>query len=267
LKSHKEIRFAFGKNWTQFLQRLDEERIVEAEKSLKEMLKVSDFQGLTFLDIGSGSGLFSLAARRMGATVTSFDYDLDSVQCTQHLKFTFFNNDPKWHVSQGSVLDPDFMNKLGTFDIVYSWGVLHHTGQMWTALEQAAQRVKPAGGRLFIAIYNDQGWRSRAWWLIKKGYCQGGFTKALVCMTGYPLQFLKTLVKSALTRKNEFALYKRSRGMSIWHDYVDWIGGFPFEVASVNAIQNFYSVKGFSVINLKTTQSLGNNEFVFVKHA
>ena len=72
-------RFEFGKNWSQFLSHLNDSRIAEAEQSLRNMLEVDDLCGKRFLDIGSGSGLFSLAARRLGASVYSFDYDPRSV--------------------------------------------------------------------------------------------------------------------------------------------------------------------------------------------
>jgi 2-polyprenyl-3-methyl-5-hydroxy-6-metoxy-1,4-benzoquinol methylase len=163
----KDIRFSFGKNWSAFLETLNEERIVEAESSLKSMLGVSTLAGKSFLDIGSGSGLFSLAAKRLGATVHSFDYDADSVACTETLKTRYFPGDLSWTVEQGSILDLKFLERFSPHDVVYSWGVLHHTGQMWNALEQAASLVKP-GGALFIALYNDQGLRSKFWWVIKR---------------------------------------------------------------------------------------------------
>ena len=64
-------RFEFGKNWTAFLEVLDDRRIEEAKASLREMLEVENLEGKSFVDIGSGSGLFSLAARAMGASVTN----------------------------------------------------------------------------------------------------------------------------------------------------------------------------------------------------
>ena len=121
-------RFEFGKNWARFLAVLNEERIAEAENSLRQMLECETLQNKTFLDIGSGSGLFSLAARRLGAEVFSFDYDPNSVGCTRELRRRYFENDGQWRVEEGSALERKYLESLGKFDIVYSWGVLHHTG-------------------------------------------------------------------------------------------------------------------------------------------
>src|SRR5258705_4708310 len=123
-------RFEFGRNWARFLVLLEDSSIVRAEESLREMLEIDSLEGKTFLDAGSGSGLFSLAARRLGAKVHSFDYDPHSVACTQELRRRYFSGDADWQVETGSVLDKEYLAGLGTFDVVYSWGVLHHTGQM-----------------------------------------------------------------------------------------------------------------------------------------
>ena len=119
-------RFEFGKNWSRFLALLDDQRILDAEGSLKRMLELETLEGKSFLDAGSGSGLFSLAARRLGARVHSFDYDPHSVACTAELKRRYFPNDSSWKVEERSVLDQGYLGSLGTFDVVYSSGVLHH---------------------------------------------------------------------------------------------------------------------------------------------
>src|SRR3954471_7639318 len=122
----KELRFGFGQNWMRYLSSVDEKRIAQAEHSLVDWL--GDLHGLRFLDIGCGSGLFSLAARNLGAEVLSFDYDRQSVACAEELRRVYRPGDAGWRIEQGSVLDRAYLASLGAWDVVYSWGVLHHTG-------------------------------------------------------------------------------------------------------------------------------------------
>lgn len=236
-------RFAFGRNWRRFLRVLTSERIAIAEASLQAALGTGDLTGRTFLDIGSGSGLFSLCARRMGAAVVSFDHDPEAVACTLELRARHFPDDADWTVRQGSILDDRFVRSLGTFDVVYAWGVLHHTGDMWTALDNTAALVNTggraegrAGGALYLALYDDQGWRSAFWLRVKRCYCSGPLGKALVLCIFLPCCVARTLLKSCVTGTNRFAEYKRQRGMSIWTDYIDWLGGLPFEVAAPDRV-------------------------------
>lgn len=261
-------RFAFGANWARFLKLLEPSRIARAEASLSEMLALPRLDGLRFLDIGSGSGLFSLAARRLGASVHSFDYDPLSVACTTELRRRYHPDDPNWTVERGSALDADYLTQLGTFDIVYSWGVLHHTGQMWKALELAGLRVK-RGGTLFIAIYNDQGRGSVQWKQVKRAYNRlPGPAKWLVLGPGFVRLWGPTTVRDLL-RGRPGETWRRYtelgvRGMSPWHDVVDWVGGWPFEVATPDEIFNYYRARGFELRKLNTCAGgHGCNEFVF----
>lgn len=260
-------RFTFGANWSRFLVSVNEKRIVEAEKSLVQMLG-GDLSGKKFLDIGCGSGLFSLVARRLGASVCSFDYDPQSVECTREFKRRYFPNDDSWQITEGSILDKKYIRSLGTFDVVYAWGVLHHTGDMRQALDNAQLSVAP-GGKLFIAIYNDQGWTSQCWRIIKKLYNRlpKGLKFIVLCPVFVRL-WGPTMFKDILRGKpfHQWRNYHSLRGMSPWRDVVDWIGGYPFEVARPEEIFNFYLNKGFILITLKTCGGgYGCNEFVFLK--
>lgn len=250
-------RFGFGENWQRFLKHLDKKRIALAEESLQKMLGVASLAGQTFLDVGCGSGLFSMAARRLGARVHSFDYDPQSVACARYLKEKFFPQDSQWTIGQGSILDRAYLGTLGQHDVVYSWGVLHHTGALWEALANVALLVTP-GGQLFIAIYNDQGWISRYWTFMKRQYHQGALRKILIIAVHVP--YLMVLVPLVQLAKGKFRL---KRGMSRWHDFLDWLGGLPFEVASPEAVVGFYQRRDFTLQKLKTCgRRHGCNEYL-----
>jgi 2-polyprenyl-6-hydroxyphenyl methylase/3-demethylubiquinone-9 3-methyltransferase len=270
---HAGARFAFGENWRRFLSTIDEGRIAEAQASLQEMLQTDSLQGLRFLDIGSGSGLMSLVARRLGATVHSFDYDAQSVACTREMRRRYCPEDGQWRVEEGSALDRDYLHSLGTFDIVYSWGVLHHTGAMWLGIDNAISRVGAGNGLLFIAIYNDQGAKSHAWWLIKRCYnglpgpCRGPFAAA-----GWILTTLLAILKHTLRLRPMVALAplfrdRLGRGMSAKYDWTDWIGGFPYEFATVDVLRSYVEARGFTLIVARRTTGWGCNELIFRRKA
>ena len=267
-KSEERLRFAFGENWLRFVERLDEKTVAAAETSLRSMLGSGRLDGRKFLDVGSGSGLFSLAARRLGAAVRSFDYDERSVACTEGVKRKFYAGDAHWTVERGSVLDDQFMAGLGTFDVVYSWGVLHHTGDMWRALDNATRRVAE-GGKLFIALYNDQGWRSRGWRAVKRLYnALPPALRFLVLWPAFARIWGPTIVRDTLrgAPRSTWSAYGGPRGMSPWHDVVDWVGGYPFETASPEAVLKFCAERGFSPLRTRTVGSgYGCNEFVLEK--
>lgn len=273
-------RFAFGKNWQRYLQHLTPERIDAARRSLQETLGVADLRNKSFLDIGCGSGLFSLCAHQLGARVVSFDYDADSVACCRELQRLHAPEASDWTISQGSALDAPFLSSLGQFDVVYSWGVLHHTGDMWTAMQNVVGNVGP-GGQLLISIYNDQGHISDRWKRVKRLYVR--LPKPLQWLLVIGIQSLwasqRLLATGAATLARLLTLrnplvpaavllkglrQKPERGMSRWTDLVDWVGGWPFEVARPEEVFDFVYQRGFQLQRLRTCGGgLGCNEFLF----
>ncbi|MGE5268815.1 MAG: class I SAM-dependent methyltransferase [Thiohalocapsa sp.] len=273
IEVRRGARFEFGKNWSRFLHHLTAERIAAAEESLQDFLGVERLDGKSFLDIGNGSGLFSLAARRLGARVHSFDYDPHSVACARELRRRFFPEDPEWAIEQASVLDQAYMASLGQFDIVYSWGVLHHTGAMYEALANVKPLV-PVGGKLFIAIYNDLGAETDEWERIKRRYNR--LPRGLGLRLLYALRLIWRMegpAARAAWHAGRLRPWIRSlrdygrgsaRGMSRWHDYIDWIGGYPYERASVQQIVDFYGRDGFRLVRLHDRSAgFGCNQYVF----
>lgn len=264
-------RFSFGRNWLSYSKTIDQTALEKSKASMLAMLQIDNLVGKSFLDIGSGSGLSSLSAQSAGATsVVSFDFDPLSVECTRKTKCQFFPASENWTITRGSVLDRDFMLSLGTFDCVYSWGVLHHTGNMTQAFKNVVPLVKP-GGKLFISIYNDQGTMSRIWLAIKRVYnalprfLRPAFTLAVAL----PFE-LRSLLIHVL--RWELLIYLKSwmtkqiRGMNRFYDWIDWVGGYPFEVAKPEVVFDFFKSQGFVLERLKTCGGgLACNEYVFVK--
>jgi SAM-dependent methyltransferase len=260
-----ELVFGFGENWARFLTSLTDKQIEHATHSVGALLG-RDLRDKTFLDIGSGSGLSSLAARRLGAArVYSFDYDPQSVACTQELRRRFFPGDAAWTVTQGSVLDQPFLATLGQFDIVYSWGVLHHTGRMWAAIENAARLVRP-GGLFVIGIYNFRGGRrgSATWTRLKRWYCKAPRWQQIAWENAY---LAWDLVSMAAVGRNPIRMireYHSGRGMSWRHDAIDWLGGYPYEAATPGEILEFVRRKLHFVLTRQNINlQLGVSEFVF----
>jgi 2-polyprenyl-6-hydroxyphenyl methylase/3-demethylubiquinone-9 3-methyltransferase len=260
--------FEFGRNWQRYIENyLDPERAQIAARSLDDLIG-EDLTGKVFLDIGAGSGLFSLCAHLAGAAkVISVDVDPESVEACRTLRRSI--GDPEnWEVSGGSILDSAFFSGLPRGDVVYSWGVLHHTGDMYTAIRNVARLVAP-GGLLCIAIYNRVTGRfldSRRWWKIKHRYNQSPRWVQRAMEIAY---FAYWTARQLYGRRNPIraaAEYKESRGMALKTDLIDWLGGYPYEYATADEIVSFCrtecGLEEVKVIRI-STQGTGNNQFVF----
>ena len=254
--------FQFGNNWRRFLSTIDESKVIKAERSLKDLFGWNHLKEKTFLDIGSGSGLFSLAAIRLGAQeVYSFDADPFSVNCTRELKKKYYPDAKNWSIREGNILDPLFLKTLGKWDIVYAWGVLHHTGNMRQAFENVVPLVAESG-QLMVSIYNHQKWVSRYWTVIKKLFNKNLMVRWLIILGHAPYLFLGRLIVRSLTGRLSL-----ERGMSLWRDMLDWLGGFPFETAKPEQVFEFFQKQGFQLTGLRTVGGKqGCNEFVFTKN-
>jgi hypothetical protein len=234
-------RFASRENWTRFLGRLDDQRVEQAKHSLRTELGMQTLQARRFLNIGSGSSLFRLSAKRLGATTVSSDYVPASVACTQELRRRYFPNDAQWTVAIGSVLDPACMRSRGTFDVVYSWGVLHHTGSMYEAYLNAMIPTCNSS-KLFSAIYKYHGGISRYWVWIKRAYNKNKLARlAHILWHGAYLVGLRWLYGIATGRR------ELDRGTALWPDMREWLGGHSFEVAKPEQVFRYFHERGFAL--------------------
>jgi 2-polyprenyl-3-methyl-5-hydroxy-6-metoxy-1,4-benzoquinol methylase len=269
----QEPTFSFGRNWQIFLESLDEERVKNAESSLSEFMDIDNLRGKTFLDIGCGSGLFSLAAYNLGAErIVSFDIDPFSVQCCRYLAGTKGNPD-NWEISEGSILENDFVDRLGGFDVVYSWGVLHHTGKMWDAIRNSLNLVNP-GGVYYIALYNkilardgSNSWIHPFWIRVKRIYNAYPMLGKYVFTPGAKAAYIAMLIAKRENPIKHVRNYKSHRGMSWATDATDWIGGWPYEFASVEEVFTFVKeIKpDFTLENIKVTSGRGLNWYLFAR--
>lgn len=257
---HENITFSFGKNWKEYLKTVDKAAIDRAKDDIDEWLDNNYVSGKTVLDIGSGSGIHSLAFLLLGAaSVYSFDFDQYSVEATKALWGQ--KGSPKnWIVSHGSILDKDYLNYLSDgFDIVYSWGVLHHTGSMWEAIDNSINLVRP-GGILWLSLY-AKGPRYAKDLLVKQRYNSASdFGKQLMVARRIGRLMLSSLrhMKSPLAWNEQ-----RSRGMNVYHDIVDWLGGLPYEVASEDEVLRVCRRNGLFLERIRVRGDGGCSIYVF----
>lgn len=259
--------FSFGKNWEKYLKKINNKKIEYAKKSLQHFLNLENLNEKTFIDFGSGSGLFSLSAILLGAKkVISIDIDKNSVKCALFLRQKYNIPSNKWEIKEGSILDQKFVNKLPKSDIIYSWGVLHHTGNMKQALNNISKLVNKKG-LLYIAIYNDyKGFpNSKTWKKIKRIYNSSPRIIKEIFKISYSLVLITYKIIKLQNPVTLITKYNRKRGMSFYRDIEDWLGGYPYEYASRKDIIDFYKKKKFELKNIKKAKREECNEFLFLK--
>jgi SAM-dependent methyltransferase len=239
----RDRRFGFGDNWLDFARTVGADQLAQAETSLRRLLECDTLAELSFLDIGSGSGLFSLTARKLGARVHSFDFDEDSVLCTTRLRDRYFAGDSKWKIEQGSILDGEYVRSLGTFDVVYAWGVLHHTGAMRDALGAAACLVAP-GGLLAFALYHRT--LMCGLWRLEKRWYSGASLQAQRRARAVYVALLRTaFFLTGRDFQSHVINYHSVRGMDFMHDVHDWMGGYPYESILAPEVDGLMRSLGF----------------------
>jgi 2-polyprenyl-6-hydroxyphenyl methylase/3-demethylubiquinone-9 3-methyltransferase len=260
-------RFGFGRNWKHYSKLIDPARLEKAEKHLQDRFKVEKFNG-NFLDIGSGSGVFSAAALNLGANVKAFDYDINSVETSKKIIAAFAKGKTNWEVSRGDILTPDHNQDISQSDYIYAWGVLHHTGDMKLAIETIASNAS-IGTRWVIAIYNDLGKKSVTWTKLKKLYVRVILLRPFLLVYAYCRFWAKQQINSLIHFRNPFTSWRDytidSRGMSAWYDLIDWAGGYPFEVATPDWIVAKIEPFGWEIQEIWRNNAVGNNEFLFIK--
>jgi SAM-dependent methyltransferase len=235
VEDENTISFSFGENWQNYLGSVSDQEIDEAKKDIEKWLGLDSVSGKTVIDIGCGSGIHSLAFYLLGAKkICSFDYDKLSVAAAK----TLWEKEGKpsnWRIYQGSILDQESIESLGKFDIVYSWGVLHHTGAMWDALDKSIGLIME-GGVLWVSLYVAGPRYIQDLKLKKKYNASSEWGKRW--MIG---KWVGVLMLSRLRHlQNPFTWNQsRGRGMNVYHDIIDWLGGLPYEVASEDAVLRF----------------------------
>jgi 2-polyprenyl-3-methyl-5-hydroxy-6-metoxy-1,4-benzoquinol methylase len=241
--------FSFGQNWASYAALIDSERLAEAERGLVRLLGSEGLKGRTFLDIGCGSGLHAAAAARLGATrILALDIDPASV-VTARAVLRRHASEAAAEVRELSVFDLD-PSEIAPFDIVYSWGVLHHTGAMGEAVRTAARLVAP-DGRFAFALYRKT--RMCGFWRREKRWYAAASPRAQQAARTVYITLLRAgLAVQGRNFKTYVANYKSGRGMDFHHDVHDWMGGFPYEsiaAAEVDTLMrglSFEQVRSFT---------------------
>jgi 2-polyprenyl-3-methyl-5-hydroxy-6-metoxy-1,4-benzoquinol methylase len=258
----QKITFSFGKNWNNYVETVVNDKVLaETKNSMLKYLPIEEYKGKNFIDVGCGSGLFSLSSVLLGCKKTISidvdDYSIKSTLLTKNKFSSLLQDNIEWEISKGDILDNATIESIinqsdGGGDIVYSWGVLHHTGNMWEAIRNCAKLVKP-GGYFIIAIYNHAP-SSKFWQNVKIFYNK--YERMQPIMN---LLYGSYVSIGYMIHKKTFKLY-RDRGMHVFYDAIDWLGGYPYEYACFDEIKSFVENLNFELFKQPTKLACGKNE-------
>jgi SAM-dependent methyltransferase len=247
--------FAFGKNWASYARRVEDAEIESAEAGLVRLLGPDGVRGRSFLDIGCGSGLHALAALRLGASrVEAVDIDADSTKTASSLLSARAPADAIWSARTRSAFELDPV-KDGTFDVVYAWGVLHHTGAMKEAVAAAARMVAPAGV-FCVALYGKTPFCG-LWKVEKRLYAGSSPSLQRAARRAYTLGMRARFLATGRDFGSYVAQYRTARGMDFEHDVHDWLGGYPYESVAPHAMRAHLTDLGFARVREFVTRRIG----------
>ena len=265
LRSGETVSFSFGSNWRKYLAGLNDDNYRSALSYMSSAFGAAGISGRNLVDIGCGSGLFSMAALELGATsVTSIDVDPTAVACAELLRSRSKRPDC-WDIMRGSILDDEFTTQIPRADRVFSWGVLHHTGDLWAALDQATDMVSP-NGLLLLALYNRTR-RPRLILAVKRTYNRTPSLLKPLMRLAYGGAILAKYLVSGGNPIHYVAHYGKERGMNFWRDVEDWLGGLPYQEVEPEELCPFVEKRGFRLVSTKVRAPGGNNEYLFERRA
>lgn len=265
MKKGEAAQFDFGANWKAFSERaLTAARVKQAQEHFVALFRGVDLRDRTFLDVGFGQGLTLLAATAQGARTVGCDIDLTCAQVLDENRRRYFPQLPEDRISivTGSILDEVVIESLrmhapvSGYDIVHSWGVLHHTGDMSQAIRNVASLVAP-GGHLVVSLYTHH-WSSKLWLFVKRLYNMSpAVLRPFYIWLFWPIIYI---AKWLVTRRSPL---EQTRGMDFHYDVVDWIGGYPYEYATVKAVASRIEALGFDIVRVNPASvPTGCNEFI-----
>jgi 2-polyprenyl-3-methyl-5-hydroxy-6-metoxy-1,4-benzoquinol methylase len=125
-----------------------------------------DLHGRRVLEIGCGMGLHSLELARRGAEVHAVDLTETAVEATRARMKEF---EVEADVRQADAESLPYDDR--TFDLVWSWGVIHHSARTARVVREIARVTKP-GGQTRVMVYNRDGTSAR--YILLRHYLLGG---------------------------------------------------------------------------------------------